>query len=98
MDVQTDMSSPRIERTFEITNKRGLHARAAHRLVQTVERFGAQVTVSKDGSTVVGTSIMGLLMLAASKGTHIDVAARGRDAEAAMDAIADLVGNRFGEE
>ncbi|MEO1198318.1 MAG: HPr family phosphocarrier protein [Pseudomonadota bacterium] len=98
MDARTNDSTERLVRVFEITNKRGLHARAAHRLVLTIEQFDAEVTVSKDGSTVVGTSIMGLLMLCASKGTSVEVAASGKESDTAMDAVATLIGNRFGED
>ncbi|MCI5077566.1 HPr family phosphocarrier protein [Oricola sp.] len=84
-------------RTFEITNKRGLHARASSKFVKLVESFEASVTVSKDGLSVNGTSIMGLMMLAAAPGCCIKVDAEGPDAEAALDAIAALIADRFGE-
>lgn len=87
-----------ISRELLIINKRGLHARASAKFVQMVEGFQAEVHVSKDGMTVGGTSIMGLMMLAASPGCTIEVSASGPQAEAALDALADLVGNRFGEE
>ncbi|MEC5289519.1 HPr family phosphocarrier protein [Aurantimonas sp. C2-6-R+9] len=80
-----------------IVNRRGLHARASARFVQTAEAFDAELTISRDGLTVGGQSIMGLMMLAASQGTVIEVAARGADAEAALDAIEALVADRFGE-
>jgi len=85
-------------RTLTIVNKRGLHARASARFVQTAEAFDAELTISRDGMTVGGQSIMGLMMLAASKGTTIEVAATGNDADAALDAIENLVANRFGED
>jgi phosphocarrier protein len=85
-------------RDFQIVNKRGLHARAAARFVQCVERFEASVTVSKDQSSVDGESIMGLMMLAAGPGSTVRVSAKGADAEAALDAIAKLIATRFGEE
>lgn len=85
-------------RELLITNRRGLHARASAKFVQTVEGFDAQIEVSKDGQTVGGTSIMGLMMLAASPGTTIHVAAKGADAEAALDAIGKLVEAKFFEE
>ena len=87
-----------ITRELPITNKRGLHARASAKFVQTVESFDADVEVSKDNQTVCGTSIMGLMMLAASIGTSIRVVTRGPQAEEAMDAIATLVEARFYEE
>ncbi|KQT83972.1 HPr family phosphocarrier protein [Aurantimonas sp. Leaf443] len=85
-------------RTLLIVNKRGLHARASAKFVQTAESFDADVRISRDGMTVGGLSIMGLMMLAASQGTTIDVSATGREAQAALDAIEALVANRFGEE
>ncbi len=90
--------SPPLSRELLIVNKRGLHARASAKFVQMVETFDAEVTVSKDGSTVGGTSIMGLMMLAASTGSSIEVAATGREAEAALQALEQLVSNKFGEE
>jgi phosphocarrier protein HPr len=81
-----------------IVNKRGLHARASAKFVQTVERFSAQVWVTRGGETVGGTSIMGLMMLAAGPGTTITVAAAGADAEAALAAITELVESKFNEE
>ena len=85
-----------MSRELLIVNKRGLHARASARFVQTAEAFDAELTISRDGMTVGGQSIMGLMMLAASKGTTIEVAATGNDADAALDAIENLVANRFG--
>jgi phosphocarrier protein len=87
-----------IARDLPIVNKKGLHARASAKFVQCVERFEAEITVSKDGQSVSGSSIMGLMMLAAGLGSSIHVEASGPDADAAMAAIADLVGGRFGEE
>ena len=81
-----------------IINRRGLHARAAAKFVKTAERFDAEIEVSKDGTTVVGTSIMGLMMLAAAPGSRLRVTARGPDAVAALAAIGELVGSGFGEE
>lgn len=81
-----------------IINRRGLHARASAKFVQCAETFNANITVSKDQNTVGGTSIMGLMMLAAGIGSSIRVTAEGPEAEAALAAIARLVGNRFGEE
>ncbi|WP_176085108.1 HPr family phosphocarrier protein [Martelella sp. HB161492] len=85
-------------RELTIINRRGLHARASAKFVQTVERFDAHVTVSKDGMSVGGTSIMGLMMLAAGIESQIVVSASGPDADEALDAIASLVECRFGEE
>jgi phosphocarrier protein len=87
-----------LHRDLTIVNKRGLHARAAAKFVQTAERFEAEITVTKDSTTVGGTSIMGLMMLAASPGTAIRVAAEGPDAEEALEALAALVADYFGEE
>ncbi len=81
-----------------ITNKRGLHARASAKFVQLVEEFDAEIEVSKDSQTVGGTSIMGLMMLAASPGTTIHVLARGRQAREALDAVSALVNAKFHEE
>ena len=85
-------------RVMTICNKRGLHARASARFVQTAERYDARVTVEREGVTVGGTSIMGLMMLAASPGCCIRVTARGPDAEELMAALERLVADRFGEE
>lgn len=83
--------------TLEIVNRLGLHARAAVLLVQEAKRFDAEVTVSKDGQTVNGLSIMGIMMLAAEKGSTIDVETKGPQARAAIDAISALVASRFNE-
>jgi phosphocarrier protein len=85
-------------RELAITNKRGLHARASAKFVQMVERFTAEITVTRGGETVGGNSIMGLMMLAAAPGTSIIVAAKGPQAREALDALTELVGSRFGEE
>lgn len=85
-------------RSFKIINKRGLHARASARFVQTTEGFDALVRVTRDGSSVGGTSIMGLMMLAASTGCSIDVEAEGRQAEEVLNALEALIADRFGEE
>lgn len=91
-------SGGKIVRDIPIINQKGLHARASARFVQTVDKFDAEVAVSRGGETVDGTSIMGLLMLAAGRGSSITVAARGPEAEAAIAAIEALCANRFGEE
>ncbi|PLW78209.1 HPr family phosphocarrier protein [Cohaesibacter celericrescens] len=80
-----------------IKNKRGLHARASAKFVQLVDQFDAAVTVSKDGQSVCGNSIMGLMMLAAAPGCCIDVVASGSDAKDVLDAISSLIDDRFGE-
>lgn len=85
-------------RSVVITNKRGLHARAAARFVRCAEQFDADVTVSKDGVSVPGTSIMGLMMLAAAPGCKIDIAVAGKEADAALQALTALVENRFDED
>lgn len=87
-----------VTRTVEILNKRGLHARASAKFVQVVEHFDADVTVTRNGESVGGTSIMGLMMLAAGPGTTIEISARGREADAAVAALSDLVASKFGEE
>ena len=84
-------------RVLKIVNEKGLHARASAKLVEVVEGFDAQAEVSKDGMSASGDSIMGLLMLAASKGTTIDVETSGPDAEALADALEALVNDKFGE-
>lgn len=84
-------------RTLEIVNEKGLHARASAKLVEVVEAFDASAEVSRDGLSASGDSIMGLLMLAASRGTTIDVQTSGPDADALADAIEALVRDKFGE-
>lgn len=84
-------------RTVEIVNRLGLHARAATLFVQAANAFASSVTVTKDGETVDGKSIIGLLMLAAAQGTSIDIEARGVDAQEALEALVQLVQNRFDE-
>ena len=87
----------RFERTFLIINTLGLHARAAAQLVQTANRDRSEVQVLKDGAQVNGKSIMGVLTLAAAKGTQIVVAVEGEDAQSAMEALALVIENGFGE-
>ena len=91
------MTDP-VSRQMLIVNEKGLHARAAAKLVEVAEGFDASAEVSLDGESSGADSIMGLLMLAASKGKTIDVRARGADAEALLDAIEALVADRFGED
>jgi phosphocarrier protein HPr len=81
-----------------ITNRRGLHARASAKFVTVASSFDAEVTVSHDGSSVTGTSIMGLMMLAAAMGDSISISATGPDAEAAVSKLAGLVLDKFGED
>jgi phosphocarrier protein len=87
-----------LSRELLIINKRGLHARASAKFVQTVERFNAEVWVTRGNETVGGTSIMGLMMLSAGPGTSVIVAVAGPEAEAALDAITELVASKFNEE
>ena len=83
---------------IEIINKKGLHARASARFVQTAERFDAVVTVTRGNESVGGTSIMGLMMLTAGPGTIITIEAVGPEAKAAVDALTALISGGFGEE
>ncbi|ROO25004.1 phosphocarrier protein HPr [Salinisphaera orenii MK-B5] len=84
-------------REFAIVNKLGLHARAASKFVTVASQYEADIKVSKDGREVSGKSIMGVMMLAAARGSRIEVSAEGEDAEAALDALEELVRDRFGE-
>lgn len=84
-------------RVLPIINKRGLHARASAKFVQTVERFNATVTVCRNGEAVGGNSIMGLMMLAAAPGTTVTVTAYGEEAAPVLKALEELVADRFGE-
>jgi phosphocarrier protein len=88
MDVQT----------FTIKNRLGLHARAAALLVKTANKFASEVTIEKDGLEINGKSIMGILMLAASKGTKITLKVEGRDSVQALQTLGRLIENKFGEE
>jgi phosphocarrier protein len=90
------MSAP-LSRSITIVNRRGLHARASARFVKCAEGFDAEVRVTKDGQTVGGTSIMGLMTLAAAPGCSIELEAEGPEAVAALDALAKLVAEGFGE-
>ncbi|MBK5934849.1 phosphocarrier protein [Rhodovulum imhoffii] len=87
-----------ITRNLEIVNEKGLHARASAKFVETVEAYEARVEVCKDGMSASGDSIMGLLMLAAARGSTIEVQVRGPDAPGLADALQTLVANRFGED
>lgn len=86
------------EREFKIVNEKGLHARASAKFVEVVEQFDASATVSKDGMDVSGDSIMGLLMLAASRGTSIRVATKGAQADPLANALEALICDKFGED
>ena len=96
-----DAPTPRlgaIVRVMHIGNQKGLHARASAKFVQTVEKFDADVRVSRCGETVGGTSILGLMMLAAAPGTDITVEAVGKDAADVIAALETLITRRFGED
>ena len=99
-DNATDPSpaAPALVREVEILNKKGLHARASAKFVQIAEQFEAVISVTRGGESVGGTSIMGLMMLAAGPGSKITVTASGKDAAAALDALCGLVSRRFGED
>ncbi|MBL4626942.1 MAG: HPr family phosphocarrier protein [Roseicyclus sp.] len=90
----TDVTAPR---RIKIINVKGLHARASARFVEVVEEHDAEATVRRDGLSAAGDSIMGLLMLAASQGTFIEVETSGAEAERLSDALEALVADRFGE-
>lgn len=87
-----------MDKSLLIVNEKGLHARASAKFVEVVEAHAAQANVSKDGMTVSGDSIMGLLMLAASRGTIIEVSTSGAEAVPLAEALEALVANRFGED
>ena len=102
-DLESDLPDRRepsdaVVRTLEIVNKKGLHARASAKFVQTVEKFDANVKVTRAGETVGGTSIMGLMMLAAGPNSRLLVEAVGADAIEAVEEIEKLVRNKFNEE
>ena len=99
--MSDDAPSSNAQRLVEdmlIVNRKGLHARASAHFVRCAEQFDADITVSKEQSTVGGTSIMGLMMLSAGQGSTIRVTAGGPDAQAALIALSQLVASRFGEE
>ena len=87
-----------ISRDVEVTNRLGLHARAAARFVQTANRYRSRITLGRDSRAMDGKSILGILLLAAARGCVLTVTADGEDEEAALRALADLVAGRFGEE
>ncbi len=90
--------SASVSKTLTIVNEKGLHARASAKFVEVVEGFDARAEVSRDGMSTGGDSIMGLLMLAAGKGSSIEIETSGPDAEPLADALQQLVANRFGED
>ena len=92
------MSENVVEQRLQITNELGMHARAATKFVQTANKYSSAVTVEKDGQSVNGKSIMGVLMLVAAKGSWIQVRCTGPDADDAMKALAALVKDKFGED
>ncbi len=92
------MSDESYSATLEIQNRKGLHARAAAAFVKAIEDLNAEVSVERIGQTVSGCSIMGLMMLAASKGTVITVTAEGDEAQKALDELTRLINNKFGED
>jgi phosphocarrier protein len=97
--VRESMDEPqRLSAVVKIVNKKGLHARASAKLVEAAARFQSQITVTKDGQTVDARSIMGLMMMAASIGSEIEIEAVGPDAEAAMVAVLALIEAKFGED
>jgi phosphocarrier protein len=102
--VRTDSPLPNdeygvpVSRDVKIVNKKGLHARASAKFVQTAEQFDAAIIVTRGHETVGGTSIMGLMMFAAGTGSTITIQATGKQAQAAVDALVALVADRFGEE
>jgi phosphocarrier protein HPr len=87
-----------VTRVVEIVNERGLHARASAKFVKLAAGFDAEVTVTRDGTTVDARSIMGLMMLAAGLGSTIEIAADGPEAQQALDALVELVEGRFDED
>jgi phosphocarrier protein HPr len=84
--------------TFTIVNEKGLHARASAKFVDMVEQFEASATIEKDGIDACGDSIMGLLMLVASKGTQVNIKTEGVQAQELLNALGELIANRFGED
>ena len=97
-DSSSTPAAPVLTRLVRVTNKRGLHARAAARFVTMAERFGSSVDVARDGQVVSARSIMGLMMLGADPGAEIELRAEGWDAKEALDALADLVESGFNEQ
>ena len=99
MNISPDSTTETpISRDLPIVNRKGLHARATAKFVQCCEKFDAVITVARDGETVGGSSIMGILTLGAGQGSTITVSAEGPQAVEALDALEALVANRFGED
>ena len=98
MSITADSAGRAVAQLLTIVNRKGLHARASARLVRTAECFDASITVTREGTTVNGNSIMGLMMLGAGPGAQILVQATGRQAREALDAITVLVNNGFDED
>jgi len=92
------MTDVRVAREVEIINERGLHARASAKFVKTAAQFDAAIKVSREGQTVDAQSIMGLMMLAAGIGSTIEISAEGPEAESAVEALVQLINDRFHEE
>jgi phosphocarrier protein len=95
---ETALGPDALRATVEIVNKRGLHARASAKFVTAVARFQSEITVTREGTTVSGRSIMGLMMLGASMGSTIDITAEGPDAAEALRILCALVASRFEED
>ena len=91
-------AGPALHATVEIVNKRGLHARASAKFVTLVAKYQSEITVTREGTTVSGRSIMGLMMLGAAMGSSIDICAQGADAQEALDALVRLVSAKFEED
>jgi phosphocarrier protein HPr len=100
-EAETDRSGPgqgqALRRRVTVVNRRGLHARAAVKFVNMAEQFVAEIEVARDNMVVCGTSIMGLMMLAAPAGSELEIRARGREAKPALDALTALVASGFDE-
>ena len=96
--VEAEAAASTVKRVVKICNQKGLHARAAARFVKTAHEFDAEIWVRKNGTIVNGRSIMGLMMLAAAPGTVIELAATGRQAQAAVTALTELIECKFDEE
>jgi phosphocarrier protein len=92
------MSAAVVHVTVEIVNERGLHARASAKFVKTAAQFDAEISVTRDGQTVDAQSIMGLMMLGAGPGAHIEISAQGPDSVPAVESLTALVADRFNEE
>ena len=92
------MTNDTVNMRLKILNEKGLHARAAAKFVELVDTFDVRLVVKKDGLEASGDSIMGLLMLAASRGTEIELVASGKEAAETLSALSDLIENLFGEE